>query len=117
MANAEYIERLKTVIRQLHGVESHHVASAPVEDKFCGHTVWKGIVEVFILADHPKAKRAYAWSHSSGRNDADQRFIAVLEIPPVASPETAVTFAVTSALDAHLICLIEPRPQNAANER
>ena len=117
MANPEYIERLKMVIRQLHGVVSQHIESVPVEDKFCGHTVWTGIVEVFALADHPKARRAYAWSHSSGTKEADNRFIAVLELPPVESPETAVKFAVTSAVRAQLICQNEPRPHNAVSER
>lgn len=49
-----------------------------------------GYVETFNLAGHPKAKRAYAWSHRSGKDDSDERFVAVLEIPPVDSPQTAV---------------------------
>jgi len=49
-----------------------------------------GDVEVFDLTDHPKAKRAYAWSHIDGKDDQDERFVAVLEIPPVKSAETAV---------------------------
>ena len=39
---------------------------------------------------HPKAKRCYAWSHLDGKHDERTRFVAVLEIPPVNSPETAV---------------------------
>jgi hypothetical protein len=35
-------------------------------------------------------KRAYAWSHREGEKDEGERFVAVLEIPPVISPETAV---------------------------
>jgi hypothetical protein len=50
----------------------------------------QGDVEVFDLRGHPKAKRAYAWSHLDGENDERTRFIAVLEIPPVISPETTV---------------------------
>jgi hypothetical protein len=57
---------------------------------FCGKTVWQGDVEVFDLAGHPKAKRAYAWSHLDGAKDERTRFVAVLEIPPVVSAETAV---------------------------
>jgi hypothetical protein len=37
-----------------------------------------------------KAKRCYAWSHLDGANDERTRFVAVLEIPPVISAETAV---------------------------
>jgi hypothetical protein len=51
--------------------------------------VWKGDVEVFDLYGHPKAKRAYAWSHLDGAKDERTRFVAVLEIPPVESAVTA----------------------------
>jgi len=44
----------------------------------------------FDLTGHPEAKRAYAWSHLDGQNDERTRFVAVLEIPPVVSAETAV---------------------------
>ena len=30
------------------------------------------------------------WSHREGKNDEGERFVAVLEIPPVVSAETAV---------------------------
>jgi len=50
----------------------------------------KGQVEVFDLTGDPKAKRAYAWSHREGKNDEGERFVAVLEIRPVVSAETAV---------------------------
>jgi hypothetical protein len=46
--------------------------------------------------NHPKVKRAYAWSHRAGPNDSDERFVGVLEIAPVTSPETAVKVAVTT---------------------
>jgi hypothetical protein len=78
------------VIRQLHGCDCAWVESAPVHEVFRGETVWKGFVEVFILSGHPKAKKAYAWSHPEGPDDKGERFIAVLEIPPVESPVTAV---------------------------
>jgi hypothetical protein len=55
-----------------------------------GKTAWQGTVEVFDLIGHPKAERAYAWSH----NDGDQiKTTAVLEIPPVDSPQSAVKAA------------------------
>jgi hypothetical protein len=67
-----------------------HVASAPVHEIFNGQTVWKGEVEVFKLEKHPRAKRCFAWSHRESEGDKGERFIAVLEIPPVVSPATAV---------------------------
>ena len=51
------IEGLKDVIRRLHGVESSHVETVPVKESFQGKTVWEGLVEVFHLYGHPKAKK------------------------------------------------------------
>ena len=42
---------------------------------------------------HPKAKRAYAWTYRKGDQN---KTIAVLEIPPVDSPESAVKVAIAS---------------------
>jgi len=74
----------------LHKCKAVHNATVPVQEVFRGQTVWHGDVEVFDLTGHPKAKRCYAWSHVDGKNDEHERFVAVLEIPPVESPETAV---------------------------
>jgi hypothetical protein len=78
------------VIRQLHGCDATWLKSAPVHEVFRGQTVWKGFVEVFALSGHQKAKKAYAWSHPEGPDEKGERFIAVLEIPPVESPVTAI---------------------------
>jgi hypothetical protein len=94
VANKDYIERLKLVIFHLHKSDSQHVESVPVEEIFHGKIIWKGIVEVFTLTSHPKAKRCFAWSHNEGKGDSDERFVTVLEIPPVVSPETAVKVAI-----------------------
>ena len=96
MANKEYLERLQLALEHLHKCKAVHSASAPVEEIFGGQTVWKGVVEVFDIAGHPKAKRAYGWSHKSGKDDTDERFVTVLEIPPVVSPETAVKVAIAA---------------------
>ncbi|MGH7968581.1 MAG: hypothetical protein ACREIC_07640 [Limisphaerales bacterium] len=96
MANKEYIERLKQVIFHLHKADSKHVESVSVEERYRGRTIWKGIVEVFNLVRHPKAKRCYAWSHKAGKDDKDERFVAVLEIPPVKDPHSAVQVAIAA---------------------
>lgn len=96
MANKEYIERLQMVIHQLHGCSSQHVGTVPVHEVFRGKTVWQGDVEVFNLTGHAKAKRCFAWSHREGQGDEGERFVAVLEIPPVESPETAVRASIVS---------------------
>ena len=94
--NQEYIERIKLAVEHLHNCGAVHRNSVPVHEVFRGQTVWKGYVEVFDLTNHPKAKRAYAWSHCDGKGDQDERFIAVLEIPPVNSPQTAVKVAIVA---------------------
>ena len=96
VANKDYIERLKQVIFTLHGANAEHVGSVPVHEVFRGQTVWRGEVEVFDLTGHPKAKRCYGWSHPEGPGNKGERFVAVLEIPPVVSPESAVRASIVS---------------------
>jgi len=86
----DYIARLQVAVEQLHGCSAVYTETVPVHEVFQGQTVWQGEVEVFDLSGHPKAKRAYGWSHREGNNDEGERFVAVLEIPPVVSPITAV---------------------------
>lgn len=91
MANkSEYISELQAVIGKMHGCGSTWLETVPVHEVFKGSTVWKGDVEVFALTGHPKAKRCFAWSHREGKDDQGERYVAVLEIPPVVSAETAV---------------------------
>ena len=92
----EYLERLRQVIFHLHKADSKHIESVPVQEVFQGNTIWQGVVEVFSLRGHPKAKRAYAWSHLDGKNDDNEKFVTVLELPPVKSAETAVKVAIAS---------------------
>jgi hypothetical protein len=94
--NQEYIERVKLAVEHLHNCGASHRATVPVCEVFQGKTIWEGEVEVFDLTGHPKAKRAYAWSHREGKDDKGERFVAVLEIPPVESPQTAVKVAIVS---------------------
>jgi hypothetical protein len=89
-------------VNHLHGCDSKHIESVPVEETFQGKMVWQGIVEVFSLKGHPKANRAYAWSHVNGKNDDGERFVAVLELPPVVSPKSAVKVAIASEVRAAL---------------
>jgi hypothetical protein len=90
MATSDYIEELRDVIHRLHGVKATHVESVPVKEAFEGRTVWDGVVEVFDLHGHPKAKKAYAWAHDTDDPAHPKRHVTVLHIPPVTSPELAV---------------------------
>jgi hypothetical protein len=87
------IQLLQKAIRETHGCESRHVESVPVLERFQGQIAWQGTIEVFDLIDHPKAKRAYAWTYRDGDQN---KTIAVLELPPVDSPQTAVKVAIAS---------------------
>ena len=82
----------------LHGCGAVHRDTVPVHEVFRGQTVWRGEVEVFDLNGHPKAKRAYGWSHPHGAGDSEERFVTVLEIPPVESAVTAVRASIVSDL-------------------
>ena len=98
VANREYIERIQSVILHLHGCKSSWVESVTVHEVFRGQTAWMGDVQVFTLSGHPKAKKAYAWSHADGKDDTGERFVTVLEIPPVDSPQTAVKVAIAAEM-------------------
>ena len=86
----DYLARVQVAVAQLHNCGATWRATMPVHEVFRGETVWQGDVEVFDLHGHAKAKRAYAWSHREGKNDEGERFVTVLEVPPVESPVTAV---------------------------
>ena len=91
------LERLERAIERLHDCNAIHADSVPVQEIVDGRTLWQGIVEVFTLIAHPKAKRCFAWPHREGRLDLGQPFHAVLEIPPIDSPRSAVHVTLISA--------------------
>lgn len=93
-----YLEELQQIIQRLHGVHSTHVKSVPVTERFKGEVIWDGIVEVFELHGHPKATHAYAWSHNTDDPEHPKRSVAVLNIPPATSPESAVRVAIMQEL-------------------
>ena len=96
MNHDQYIEELKAAILNVHGATATHVETVPVVEEFQGETVWQGEVEVFDIRGHPKATRCYGWGYST---DEDQRrYVAVLELPPVTSPQTAVKAAIVSEI-------------------
>lgn len=88
------IQELRDVIRRLHGTEATHLESVPVKEMFQGQTVWEGTVEVFELHDHPKAVRAYAWSHETDDPKRPKKHITVLHVEPVTSAAAAVRAAI-----------------------
>jgi hypothetical protein len=88
------VQSLQSAIKAMHGCDSHWVESVPVHEVFQGQTAWQGTVEVFDLMGHSKAKRVYAWQYQD--DDKQTKTVAVLEIPPVDSPQTAVKVAIAA---------------------
>lgn len=87
------IEAAQMAVERAGGCPARHAESMPVLEMFRGQTVWEGVVEVFDLIGHPKAKRAYGWGFKDG---GEMRYLAVLELPPVNSPNTAVRAAIAA---------------------
>ncbi len=88
------LDELRQAVEHLHNCSASHSGSAPVIEEFKGQTVWKGQVEIFDVKGHPKATRCYAWEHGIDRGGI--KYQAVLELPPVHSPTTAVQSAIVS---------------------
>lgn len=84
------IEKIRDAVQAMHECTASHVQSVPVREMFRGQLVWEGVVEVFDLTGHPKAKRAYAWNVPEGP------VVGVLEIPPVKDPLTAVRASIVA---------------------
>jgi hypothetical protein len=85
------VAQLQKAIRDLHSCDTTHVQSVPVYEACDGKVIWDGDVEVFLLKNHPRAKRAYAWNY---RDDfGKSRHIEVLGVPPVNSAADAVRAA------------------------
>lgn len=83
---------LKRVIEIEHGGASTFVKSVRVHQTRGNLAGWDGLVHVFDLKDHPKAKRAYAWS-APITGGAKPRFFAVLHMGQVTGPVAAVKAA------------------------
>jgi hypothetical protein len=88
------ITELQNAIRAVHGCESTHIETVPVTEAFKGQVAWDGEVEVFRLKGHAKADRCFAWAYDEG---GKRKVMAVLEIPPVDGPETAVKAAIAAS--------------------
>jgi hypothetical protein len=87
--------QLKRAVEVQHGCTAMFVQSVPVKEAFDGKIVWDGVVHVFKVHGHPKAKKAYAWS-SPIEGSNKRRFFAVLHLPPVTSPAEAVRAAIVA---------------------
>ena len=88
-------DQLKQAIESEHGGAATFVQSVPIREMRGEQLVWQGTVLVFDLAGHPKASRAYAWSHDMD-GGPKRRLFAILGIPPVNGPREAVRAAMVA---------------------
>jgi hypothetical protein len=93
----DYLEELQDAIRRLHGVESEYVETVTVVEEFEGQIMWEGDVSVFKVIGHPQTDTAYAWKDYQ---EDKKRYVAVLKLPPVNSPQLAVRAAVVATIRA-----------------
>jgi hypothetical protein len=87
-----YLEELENAVVKRHGCEARHLETEAVELVIQGRGLWRGNVSTYTLIRHPRAKRCYAWGNRVPEGGWD--VVTVLEIPPVASAETAVRAAI-----------------------
>ena len=95
MITAEYEQALEKAFRDLHHCAARYLETVPVIERWQGKTVWEGDVEVFDLVGHPKANKGYAWAYDK---TTGSEIVAVLELPPVISPRTAVQAAIVGKI-------------------
>lgn len=88
---SDFDENIQRAVERAAECSARHIESAIVVEGWREQIVWEGTVEVFELDGHPKAKRAYGWLRPT-----DGEYVAVLEIPPVDSPNSAVRAAIVA---------------------
>jgi hypothetical protein len=87
-----YANQLKRLIETQHGAKSTFAKSVRIHRQVEGQANWDGLVHVFDLNNHPKAKRAFAWS-SPISGGGGPRFFAVLQMDAITTPIQAVKAA------------------------
>jgi hypothetical protein len=90
MMDVQTADQLKRAVERQYGTATL-AQSTPVKETVNGKTVWQGIVHVFELAGHPRAKRVYAWSYAM--EDGKIMFVVIPQLGPVTGPVEAVRAA------------------------
>lgn len=90
--NEAHANQLKRLIETQHGAKSSFAKSVRVHRSGESQSHWDGMVHVFDLSNHPKAKRAFAWSAPIA-GSSSPRFFAVLQMDAITTPLQAVKAA------------------------
>jgi hypothetical protein len=90
---SERIANIQKAVGKHAGCAATYRESAPVTERYLDQIAWEGVVEVFDLDGHPKAKRAYGWQFWEGQN---AQYTVVLGITPIDSPNAAVRASIAA---------------------
>jgi hypothetical protein len=89
------IEKLREAVLKLHSCEdATWVSAVPVREEWKGKVAWEGVVHVFEVKGHNRAKRIYVWDYQD--DEGKSRYTTVLELPPVTDAKSAVKVAIAS---------------------
>lgn len=88
---SERIENLKRAVEKTCNCRAVHRGSSAVLEGFEGEYIWDGVVEVFELYGHRRAKQCYAFLFSENGKAVIK---TVLGVPPVNSALDAVRVAI-----------------------
>jgi hypothetical protein len=77
----------------MHGCRALYSRTVHVREVSQGDVIWDGFVGVFAPGRLPEAKHCFAWSYREG---GEAKTMAVLEISPIDSPQTAVKAAIAA---------------------
>lgn len=87
MITAEYEAMIEVAFKSLYGCAARYIETVPIIERYQGQVAWEGDVEVFDLVGCVIAKKGYAWAD---KQNGEIKIVAVLEVPPINSPHTAV---------------------------
>jgi hypothetical protein len=90
------LERLKHAVEDVHQCSARHCMSVKIKEEVQGQTVWDGVVEVFDLTGNSKSSICYAWWRATEKEGSNEGFVAMLAIPPVISPLSAVRASIAA---------------------
>jgi hypothetical protein len=93
VAMNERMANIQKAVEEHAGCAATHREWALVTEGNLAQIAWEGVVEVFDLDGHPKAKRAYGWQFWEGKN---AQYTVVLGIPPIDSPSAAVRASIAA---------------------
>jgi hypothetical protein len=83
---------IEQAVRKAQGCAWSHAGTFFVEEIVKGQP-HKVAVEIFQLQGHPEATQAFAWAWD---DDGERRYIGVLSMPPIDTPQDAVRAAIAS---------------------